>query len=786
MQRPMATRKPSRYSRSCNTRLSAGVVCEGVHTGEPGWLGRGMDRLVEAITRRFDEFLLDLDAGLLFRLDANQVPTPVPLGSRAFRILCVLTERPGTFVSKQKMMDAVWPGVVVEENNLTVQMSALRRVLDNGRAIGSCIQTVPGRGYRFLPEVISSSAAAKADQALGPSSPSTENGSSEPTEGVPAGRQTVRWQWPSFFRAGAACLSLITLLIAVAWHVSHPWVEKMAAPRLSVVVLPFRNFSGNPAEDYLPEGITQDLTSDLAHLSGAFVIDNATARSYGRNPVDTRQLGRELGVRYVVEGSVSRIGSMLKVNAELISAETGAQLWSDRFDLPFADFASGQEQVLGRMRDGLGIGLVEIEVARGLREHTTKPDAFDLILRGRALRDQPFSQSRRAKARALFEQALRLDPDSVLAMAWTAQMQLNDKMDAGYWPSLEVRDQVKALMDQARRINPNSEAVLTLNGWWQFAEGNCRNTGITARQLIDMFPNNKNFYYILAACDVSVGPADAAIALMQKAALLSPRDPVMYINYRRMGLSSMLIGHDNDAIQWLQRSLAVNPDAPAQSRHDVYRMLAAVYARNGQDGLARQAAAKANRLWPFDTVRDHYSLGDASPVLAAQIRRYQDGLRLSGERDHADENEDFGIPADNVLHAVREGYTPTSALGATTIHTADLAKLISEQTPIILDPLTYFSGRSLPGAFGLPNAGLGGSFNDHAQDRLQYEMQVLTGADMARPIVAVGWNSERFDGCNLARRLVAIGYTHVYWYRGGREAWEAAGLPEADLVPMDW
>jgi len=130
--------------------------------------------------------------------------------------------------------------------------------------------------------------------------------------------------------------------------------------------------------------------------------------------------------------------------------------------------------------------------------------------------------------------------------------------------------------------------------------------------------------------------------------------------------------------------------------------------------------------------------------------------------------------------------TPTIAPGAKTIRTADLTRLLDERKPIVVDPLLYSWGRSIPGAIGLWEAGRGGSTSDEVQNRLRKKMQALTTGDLTRPIVAVSWNSERFDGRNLALRLVALGYTNVYWYRGGREAWEVARLPETEVDMQDW
>jgi adenylate cyclase len=145
---------------------------------------------------------------------------------------------------------------------------------------------------------------------------------------------------------------------------------------------------------------------------------------------------------------------------------------------------------------------------------------------------------------------------------------------------------------------------------------------------------------------------------------------------------------------------------------------------------------------------------------------YQAALRLAGHRDHAEETADFGAMPDGDLHRRLFGLTPLTTPGATTVRTAELERLIAERKPIVLDPLLYSWGRSIPGAIGLKDTGRGGSLSDAMQDRLRLKMQQLTSGDFNRPIVAVGWNSERFDGRNLALRLAALGYTQVYKYIG--------------------
>ncbi len=169
----------------------------------------------------------------------------------------------------------------------------------------------------------------------------------------------------------------------------------------------------DPTNDYLADAVTDDLTTDLSRIAGAWVIARESAYTYKGKATDVRQIGRELGVRYVLEGSVRKIGAILRVNVQLISAETGAHLWSDRFDEEIRQLAAGQQQIIERMYDTIGLSLVEIESARSQRERPTNPDAFDLILRARSMRQLPPTPERDKEMLALYERALLLDPRSV-------------------------------------------------------------------------------------------------------------------------------------------------------------------------------------------------------------------------------------------------------------------------------------------------------------------------------------------------------------------------------------
>jgi len=753
-------------------------------------------------TLLFEGWQFDRQARRLFRQDAAGAWTTVSIGSRALDILTLLLERPGTLVSKEAIMDAVWPNAAVEANNLTVQISALRHVLDHDRTAGSCIQTVPGRGYRFIvpvfpyEEVPRLPESPPTDGAVGDDAPGAEIGGDRDvlasdtagTAEVSPGPSRIARRRHGVRFAGllaGLCLIIGALLLVGLRH--GAWRGRPTdRPRLSMVVLPFENLGGDPKDDYLADGITDDLTSDLSRIDGAFVIARQSAYFYKGKPVDVRKIGEELGVRYVIEGSVRKIESTLRINVQLTSAETGEQLWSDRFDEQITELATGQEKIVARMRSGLGISVVDIESARGLRERPTHPDAFDLILRARSLGHLPPSLRQYDETETLFERALSLDPASVDALtgaglALVSRAELND----GGRAAAEDVPRAERLLMQARAIAPYSEDVLNLAANLLHVAGRWQEGISVAKELIRRFPNAETGYYELAQALIAVGQEEEAIPLEEKAIQLNPRSPWLFARYRDIGCASALLDKDQDAIAFSERSLALNPDNSG-FRVTTYRRLAAAYARSGQIPAAKHALAEADRLEPYETVRTYRPCAPLNTVATEAIGRDEDALRVAGERDHADEDADFSLPADAKLHNQFTGLTPTSAPGARTIRTADLVRFLAQAQPIVIDTVSYSWGRSVPGAVGLQNAGLGGSFTDAAQDRLSRKMQELTSGDLSKPIVAVGWNSERFDGRNLTLRLVALGYTQVYWYRGGREAWEVANLPETDLVLQEW
>ena len=204
---------------------------------------------------------------------------------------------------------------------------------------------------------------------------------------------------------------------------SRPRPPAAEAAHLSIVVLPFRNLSGDPGQDYFADGVTDNLTTDLSRIRNSIVIASTTAFTYKGKSVGAKEIGKELGVRYVLEGSVQRDQNRVRVNAQLIDAQSGAHLWADRFQEDVADLFKLQDQVVARLANALGVELIKAEAERGARSKS--PDAIDLNMRGLALLKlnggNPTKDAVINAARTLFEQALKIDPNDADALAGKAE-----------------------------------------------------------------------------------------------------------------------------------------------------------------------------------------------------------------------------------------------------------------------------------------------------------------------------------------------------------------------------
>ena len=561
-----------------------------------------MDTLAAADAYLFEGFRLDRRG--LARRDDNGCFVPVPVGSRALEILGVLVQRSGELVFRDEIINAVWPGVVVEDSNLPAQIGALRRVLDNGRTDGSCIQTIPGRGYRFVVPVTQAEAAASfaidgngsagSIAADGQTPPrSVVCGADDSTPAPPRGTRT----WPrgavmATLAVAAFCLFAATI-VAVNRRSLSPW-EVRSAPRLSIVVLPFANVSNDPDQQYFADGITEDLTTDLSRISDMVVISRDTAFTYRNKPVNAEQIGRELSVRYVLEGSIRRSGERVRVNTQLVDAATDTHLWAERFDSDIADLFTLQNEITGRLANTLGIEMIAAEAARP----TEEPDALDYILRGRAATLKPNSPESWAEASSLFERALALDPQSVEAQSRLANA-LVARMAEGISGS-PAADLARAeeLVRRALAANPRFAYAHQVEGRVLQAHNRWDEAAPEFETTLALNHNAVWALSYLAECKLLIGPIEEAIPLEQQAIRLSPREPRIGWWYRVIGNVHLLQSHTEEAIVWYEKARSSIPAAPS-----LHIRLASAYGLKGETERAAAELAEARRLSP----NDHFS-----------------------------------------------------------------------------------------------------------------------------------------------------------------------------------
>jgi TolB-like protein/Flp pilus assembly protein TadD len=360
-----------------------------------------------------------------------------------------------------------------------------------------------------------------------------------------------------------------------------------SVPRLSIVVLPFANLSDDREQQYFADGITEDLTTDLLRLENMFVISRNTAFTYRNKPIDTKQIGRELGVRYVLEGSVRRSGNQLRVNAQLIDAATDAHLWADRLDRDASDLFVLQDEITSRIAVALNLELISAEAARG----TEHPDVLDYILRGRSAYSKPFSRDNYAEALSLFERALALDPRSVeaqsrLATALTARV-MDNMTDTA------TADIVRAegLAGQALAASPHSyiahfAKAQVLRAQRRYAEA------IPEYETALAFNRNTvGAFLALGQCKLFIGSIEETIPLVAQAIRLSPRDPHIGIFYQQIGIVHELQLRTDEAIIWLEKARNAIPTHPS-----IRAYLASAYALHGETERAGAELAEARRL----------------------------------------------------------------------------------------------------------------------------------------------------------------------------------------------
>jgi adenylate cyclase len=420
----------------------------------------------------------------------------------------------------------------------------------------------------------------------------------EPESGTP-GPRASQWssRWPAL---GAAIAALLLLAAAGGWALLGGRPTKPAeAAHLSIVVLPFTNLSGDPSQDYFADGVTENLTTELSRIKDSFVIARNTAFTYKGKSVDAKEIGKELGVRYVLEGSVQRDQNRVRVNAQLIDAESGAHLWADRFEEDIADLFKLQDQVVARLANTLGYELIKAEAQRD--ERITHPDALDLTMRGRTLEMRYAQEPTREhtnEVRAMYERALAIDPNDASALAGEANTYLVDRAYGWADPDVDYDAKIVGQADRSIAISPDDPRPYFVKSVY-LTNSNHPVEGLRAADAgLSVNPNIANLHAARGLADNYLGRFEQGISEVGQAMRLSPRDPFIG-NWHSFAAEAKLgLGHFDAAIEEANKAI----DAGYRVFLS-YSMLAVAYALNGNLEQAKTALAEARRLNPKLTVK---------------------------------------------------------------------------------------------------------------------------------------------------------------------------------------
>jgi TolB-like protein len=463
----------------------------------------------------------------------------VPLGSRAFDLLAALVRRSGNVVTKDELLAEVWPGTVVEENNLQVQISGLRKALGEGPEGLRYLLTVPGRGYRFVG------------------------------------------------------------LVEPAGQISQESGAPLQLPdKPSIAVLPFDNMSGDPEQEYFAMGMAEEIITALSRCTWLFVIARNSSFTYKGRAVDVRQVGRELGVRYVLEGGVRRGGNRLRFTGQLIDAITGAHIWADRFDGDLSNVFELQDRITERVVAAIEPKLQFAEIERLKNKRVADLNAYDHLLRAQQL-EYEFTEESLDKALDHLRRALAIEPAYAPAMALAAYC-YGEKRFQGWTRDFEAETaQGLQFMSKALELAHFDPNVLWMSALasWQLGFDTKRAQELAYRS-VETNPNSAIAMTIAGWIEAYAGNYARGRELLARSQRLNPRDPRAW--FTASGLAIVCLGEERfeEGGEWARKALAQNP------RYTVaMRLLAANLANLGQIEAPARAVADMLRIEPDLTLR---------------------------------------------------------------------------------------------------------------------------------------------------------------------------------------
>jgi TolB-like protein/Flp pilus assembly protein TadD len=520
----------------------------------------------------FEDYALDTDRRELHRATDVIVVTP-----QVFDLLDYLIRNRERVVSKDDLINAVWNRRIVSDAALTTRVNAARSAIGDTGEKQRLIKTLPRKGFRFVGTV--------QEVAMLPTPLSNVH------DGERGHSNTASRHQP---------------------------------PPLSILVLPFANIGGGPEQDYFADGVTESLTTDLSRISGSFVIGRHTAFAYKDKAVDVMRIGRELNIRYVLEGSVQRSGDRLRVNAQLVDVESGRHLWAERFDKPVADLFDMQDEIVSRLANTLDAQLTEQEARRS--ERAPHPNSTDLFFQGKTLVNKGLTPEYLAQARGFFERALTLDTKNVGAIVWMANVDLS--VGATF-----LRDErvarlaaAEATILKALCLAPDHAFAHVVFGAVLMATNRAAQAIAEYERALSLDRNLAEAHAQIGWAKFFMGRSAEVEAHLNEAFRLSPRDIRAYDWMMLLGFTKLQLRGDTEAACWFRRSIEANRNYPI-----AHFGLGAALALLGSLDQARGAANAGLAINPNFTVR-LYREGASSdnPIYLAKRERIYEGMRLAG------------------------------------------------------------------------------------------------------------------------------------------------------------
>ncbi|MBR0728627.1 winged helix-turn-helix domain-containing protein [Bradyrhizobium japonicum] len=551
----------------------------------------------------FENYCLDAN-----RRELKRGSELISIGPKVFDLLLFLVQNREQVVTRDDLLKAVWEGRIVSESTLTSHVNAVRKAIgDNGKE-QRLIRTVSRRGLRFVGKIFEEELLARASV--------TDPGTNFGVQHVESIQEPIRT-----FEVGAPTERREAAPVFAAEAESPPPLPD----RPSIAVLPFQNMSGDVEQEYFADGMAEDIITALSRFKAPFVIARNSSFTYKARAVDVKQVGRELGVRYVLEGSVRKAANRVRITGQLVDAATGAHIWADRFDGELGDIFDLQDKVTESVVGAIAPAVEKAEIERAKRKPTANLDAYALYLRGLARLHQFGNRQANDEALRLFNRAIELDPEFATAYGRAAFCYLIARTN-GWIPDIaNAVAEVKKLTQRAVELGKDDAVALSAGGnALAFVVGDLGvGAGLVDRALA-LNSNLAEAWNFGGWVKVWLGEPESAIERFARAIRLSPLDPWLMGMRTGTAYAHFFLDRYDEAASWAAMALQCSPDY-----RPGLRITAASNAMAGRPEQARKAVARLRELSP--TLR----LSNLKDVLgpyrrAEDVARYEEGLRQAG------------------------------------------------------------------------------------------------------------------------------------------------------------